>query len=334
MYTNVYTPTTASEVPGNSGNQVPKSDGGVNQFENFAGLYANPYLLPNGHMYSQGLSTSNIAAGPTKPVQNEARTPVLPQAPQLSAYYPPYGLVPPPHVGAASQGGHLPHQFPMQYPGYATPGYPAPTGFPMPQMFPMLHPDSAEADLNRKRGSAAMSSLDMRKRQKTFKDSKRAGSEKKKKSKYRGVFWHTRGKAWVSSIMVNGKTTHLGYYDDEIEAARVYDKEAIRLKGITCAVNFPDSIERFGGKNADVSAIPTDKTSTRHERKRAERISKYRGVCWNKCNSSWKACIKIDGKNKHIGYFTNEVEAAKAYDVKALQVRGPNAKLNFPETSS
>lgn len=152
----------------------------------------------------------------------------------------------------------------------------------------------------------------------------------KKKSKYRGVFWHSRGKAWVSSIMVNGKTTHLGYYDCEVEAARVYDKEAIRLKGITCAVNFPDSVERFG-KNQDATTATDNKRSTRHERKRAERISKYRGVCWNKCNSSWKACIKIDGRNKHIGYFSSEKDAAKAYDLKARKVRGSSAKLNFPD---
>lgn len=159
---------------------------------------------------------------------------------------------------------------------------------------------------------------------------KKEATRKKKKSKYRGVFWHSRGKAWVSSIMVNGKTTHLGYYDCEVEAARVYDKEAIRLKGVTCAVNFPDSVEHFG-KNKDAPPLE-NKRSTRHERKRAERISKYRGVCWNKCNSSWKACIKIDGRNKHIGYFSSEKDAAKAYDAKAKEVRGDAAKLNFPHS--
>ena len=41
--------------------------------------------------------------------------------------------------------------------------------------------------------------------------------------------------------------------------------------------------------------------------------SKYLGVCWDKRSKKWMAKIKIDGKKKHLGYFTNEEDASLVY---------------------
>jgi len=41
--------------------------------------------------------------------------------------------------------------------------------------------------------------------------------------------------------------------------------------------------------------------------------SKYTGVSWNKRFKKWRASIGLKGKTKHLGYFTDELEAAKAY---------------------
>jgi hypothetical protein len=46
--------------------------------------------------------------------------------------------------------------------------------------------------------------------------------------------------------------------------------------------------------------------------------SKYRGVSWCKRRNKWESQIYIDGKNKHLGYFTDEHEAHLAYQ-KALK---------------
>jgi hypothetical protein len=43
--------------------------------------------------------------------------------------------------------------------------------------------------------------------------------------------------------------------------------------------------------------------------------SKYVGVTWNKAKSKWQAQIMINGKLKYLGYFTNEIEAAEAYQL-------------------
>ena len=52
-------------------------------------------------------------------------------------------------------------------------------------------------------------------------------------------------------------------------------------------------------------------------RSRKNSISKYTGVVWHKVAGKWKAQIHIKGKNKHLGLFTSELEASKAYQ-KAL----------------
>jgi hypothetical protein len=48
--------------------------------------------------------------------------------------------------------------------------------------------------------------------------------------------------------------------------------------------------------------------------------SKYKGVSFHTTNNKWRAQIELDGKNIHLGYFTSEKDAAKAYNVKAKEL--------------
>ncbi len=51
---------------------------------------------------------------------------------------------------------------------------------------------------------------------------------------------------------------------------------------------------------------------------------------WNKHAKTFMASICIDGKNKNLGYFIDQVDAAKEYDKAAKKVFGEFAYLNFP----
>lgn len=57
--------------------------------------------------------------------------------------------------------------------------------------------------------------------------------------------------------------------------------------------------------------------------------SKYKGVCWYKTRSVWVGQIGINGKSTCLGYFTDEIEAAKAYDREAKILFGEFARLNL-----
>lgn len=41
--------------------------------------------------------------------------------------------------------------------------------------------------------------------------------------------------------------------------------------------------------------------------------SNVKGYCWHKKRKKWMAYIKINGKNKHLGYFKKEEDARNAY---------------------
>jgi hypothetical protein len=49
-----------------------------------------------------------------------------------------------------------------------------------------------------------------------------------------------------------------------------------------------------------------------------KKSSKYTGVSWNKALNKWHSRIRIESKVKHLGYFTEEIEAHLAYQ-KALK---------------
>jgi len=48
-------------------------------------------------------------------------------------------------------------------------------------------------------------------------------------------------------------------------------------------------------------------------KRKSECSSQYVGVTWNKRARKWLAHIKINGKTKHLGLFTNELQASQAY---------------------
>jgi hypothetical protein len=55
-----------------------------------------------------------------------------------------------------------------------------------------------------------------------------------------GVNWHHGILKWRARITAGGTRLHLGYFDDPVEAARVYDRAAIKYHSEFAVLNFPD----------------------------------------------------------------------------------------------
>lgn len=59
--------------------------------------------------------------------------------------------------------------------------------------------------------------------------------------------------------------------------------------------------------------------------------SGYKGARYNKNARKYQAQIRVDGRQRHLGYFLTLEEAARAYDSAAVEMHGEFARLNFPE---
>ncbi len=62
--------------------------------------------------------------------------------------------------------------------------------------------------------------------------------------------------------------------------------------------------------------------------KQSNNKSGFKGVSWHKQKQKWVAQIKIEGRNKFLGFFTDPVEAYEKYCEKAIEFYGEYAKLD------
>ena len=73
----------------------------------------------------------------------------------------------------------------------------------------------------------------------------------------------------------------------------------------------------------------TQKENLQNRSKNKNGTSMYKGVSFNKKANKWSAQISYNGLKIHLGYYTDESEAGRVYDRKAIELFGVFAKLNF-----
>jgi hypothetical protein len=93
-------------------------------------------------------------------------------------------------------------------------------------------------------------------------------------------------------------------------------------------------VDHINGNKSDnrlknLRSVTNQFNSTAFRRVKSGASSKFRGVYWNKRKGKWHSRIKVNGKQKHIGYYNNEIGAALAYD-EASKINGyPKESLNL-----
>jgi hypothetical protein len=77
--------------------------------------------------------------------------------------------------------------------------------------------------------------------------------------------------------------------------------------------------------------VVTHAQNQMNKKKQIDNTSGYKGVSWHKQKNKWIAKIQVVNRQKHLGCFTDMIEAAKAYDAAAIKYFGEFAVLNFPD---
>jgi hypothetical protein len=162
-----------------------------------------------------------------------------------------------------------------------------------------------------------------------------------KTSKHVGVSYNKEVKLWGACITSCGKRHYLeGSFYNEEDAAIAYDLKALELYGDDAKRNFPEltkeeltqKLNRIRTEKKVQNSENLSKANQGQKDRKITKTSKYMGVDWVKRlpSKNWRARIIRHKKDYSLGYFENEEDAARAYDKKAIELYGENARLNFP----
>jgi hypothetical protein len=141
------------------------------------------------------------------------------------------------------------------------------------------------------------------------------GDARTASSRFWGVNWDRRENRWRATYRnAEGKNRHLGYFDDDEEAARARD-QAVRDAGL-------EGQRRMNAVDATGALVPRERTHTRDRstvvapdpaRAPSATTSKFWGVSWHKGERRWRAnYTDANGKQHSIGLFDTQEAAAHA----------------------
>jgi phage anti-repressor protein len=135
--------------------------------------------------------------------------------------------------------------------------------------------------------------------------------QEKKITQYTGVSYNNSKKLYYSQIYFNNRRYPLGYNKDEIECGKLYNQQALFFNeqfGTTYDLNVIENYETIA-KNVNED----------YENNKPIKSSKYYGV--NKLpDGRYIALLIFNKKQLKLGRFVNEIEAAKVYNKKAIEL--------------
>ncbi|KAK1742667.1 hypothetical protein QTG54_006264 [Skeletonema marinoi] len=151
---------------------------------------------------------------------------------------------------------------------------------------------------------------------------KSRGRIKEGASKYAGVHFHKEIKKWQARILVDGKRRSIGYYESEEDAAVDYARAIFKYKA-----------RKLNSFVVDLTGVPPKspipKSAGRIKEGMKEGASKYAGVYFKKEIQKWQARILVDGKQRSIGYYESEEDAAVDYARAIFKYKGEHINSRF-----
>ncbi len=129
------------------------------------------------------------------------------------------------------------------------------------------------------------------------------------------------------------KTKHTYYAARMENRKRVYMHRQIMRPGEGLVVDHKNH-KGFDNRKTNLQIVTIQENNWNSRKMTKTCSSQYKGVSRRKDTNKWQAAIHHNGKDIHLGYFDDEIEAAKTYDAAAKKYRGRFAVLNFEETAN
>jgi len=134
-----------------------------------------------------------------------------------------------------------------------------------------------------------------------------------KTSKYNGVSYDSIRNHYQAGIKYKQKSYHLTTNIDELECAKIYNQQALYFNNTYGTNYILNDIPNY-------VTIPNNVYCTLQKEKISNKSSKYHGVTFSKQVNKYKALIVYNKKQICLGSFENELDAAKAYNKRAIEL--------------
>lgn len=138
-------------------------------------------------------------------------------------------------------------------------------------------------------------------------------------NQYNWCVLQTAHRHWVAVTGPNKKT----------EGKLLYMHRLIMNIGPGQQVDHREHYEDYIDNQKSNLRLCTNAENQYNQRKQLKKTSsQYKGVHWNKQRCKWQVRINVNRKTNHLGLFIDEDEAARTYNVAAIEHFGEFAKLN------
>lgn len=128
---------------------------------------------------------------------------------------------------------------------------------------------------------------------------------------FKGVSWDSNNQLWCAQIQNNYKHEFLGYYSDEIDAAKIYNDFALYLNETEGTSFVLNDIPGY-------RTVPRNIPEIMRREKEEKKSSKWRGVSYDSKRKHFVAGIQLTGKTYNLGNDLDEDLCGHWYNCQAL----------------
>lgn len=115
-------------------------------------------------------------------------------------------------------------------------------------------------------------------------------------------------------------------------------RQQIRMHRAVAGAGVGQRVDHINGNTLDnrrANLRPaTNAENCRNRKMNRNNTSGYKGVSWDNSSNKWRAQIRYEYRIVLIGFYADPIEAARAYDRKAVELFGDFARLNFPQEAT